>query len=149
MSESVHLEGTTLEGGGQLVRLALGLSALTATPIKITNIRGNRSGGGGLKQQHLTAVNWLTSACSATVSGAEKKNRTLEFCPAKEVTAHKHYWVYDLMILFLSIYILNNILVPRGTSNFAIPNRHWQPRLHNTRLPSPPSVFIVHIHFER
>jgi len=88
MPESVHLEGTTLEGGGQLLRLALGLSAMTSTPIKITNIRGNRSGGGGLKQQHLTAVNWLTSACSATVSGAEKKNRTLEFCPLKEVLSH-------------------------------------------------------------
>ena len=88
MSESVHLEGTTLEGGGELVRLALGLSALTSIPIKITNIRGNRSGGGGLKQQHLTAVNWLASACSATVSGAEKKNRTIEFCPLKEVTTH-------------------------------------------------------------
>jgi RNA 3'-terminal phosphate cyclase len=86
MPESVHLEGTTLEGGGQLVRLALSLSALTSTPIKITNIRGNRSGGGGLKQQHLTAVNWLASACGATTSGAEKKNRTLEFSPLKEVT---------------------------------------------------------------
>ena len=88
MSESVHLDGTTLEGGGQLVRLALGLSALTSTPIKFTNIRGNRSGGGGLKQQHLTAVNWLASACSATVSGAERKNRTLEFCPLREVSTH-------------------------------------------------------------
>jgi len=86
MPDFVRLEGTTLEGGGQLVRLALGLSAFTFTPIKITNIRGNRSGGGGLKQQHLTAVNWLASACNATVSGAERKSRTLEFCPLNEVT---------------------------------------------------------------
>ncbi|KAL5114368.1 hypothetical protein ACEQ8H_007758 [Pleosporales sp. CAS-2024a] len=49
----IHLEGTTLEGGGQLLRIALALSSLTRTPINITNIRGRRSGGGGLKAQHL------------------------------------------------------------------------------------------------
>jgi RNA 3'-terminal phosphate cyclase (ATP) len=45
----IDLDGRTGEGGGQLVRLAVGLSALTTRPIKITNVRGNRPGarGGG------------------------------------------------------------------------------------------------------
>lgn len=43
----IVLEGRTGEGGGQLVRLAVALAALTSQPVKITNVRGNRPRGGG------------------------------------------------------------------------------------------------------
>lgn len=52
----VKLDGTVGEGGGQLVRIAIGLSALTGTPVRIDNVRGNRPGkrggnkaGGGMR----------------------------------------------------------------------------------------------------
>ena len=77
----IHLEGTTLEGGGQLLRLALGLSSLTKKPINITNIRGKRSGGGGLKAQHLTSVQWLGQACNARLSGVGLKSKEITFIP--------------------------------------------------------------------
>jgi RNA 3'-terminal phosphate cyclase (ATP) len=77
----IHLEGTTLEGGGQLLRLALGLSSLTKKPINITNIRGKRSGGGGLKSQHLTSAQWLGQACNARISGAGLKSKEITFTP--------------------------------------------------------------------
>jgi len=80
-SSSVHLEGTTLEGGGQLLRIALGLSTLTKKPISITNIRGRRSGGGGLKAQHLASLQWLGEACNAATAGAELKSRTITYAP--------------------------------------------------------------------
>lgn len=78
---ATHLEGTTLEGGGQLLRLALGLSSLTKKPINITNIRGKRHGGGGLKSQHLTCVQWLGNACNARVSGVGLKSKEVTFIP--------------------------------------------------------------------
>lgn len=112
MASSIHLEGTTLEGGGQLVRLSLSISALTSTPIHVTNIRGNRSGGGGLKQQHLTALNWLSKACSARVEGAVKKSRTLVFKP--EVEVHEFYTPEPIKIE--PAYYVSRTLVPTLTT---------------------------------
>jgi hypothetical protein len=45
----VKLDGRTGEGGGQLVRVSVALAALTGTPLRIDNVRGNREGkrGGG------------------------------------------------------------------------------------------------------
>ncbi|EUC37929.1 hypothetical protein COCCADRAFT_84269 [Bipolaris zeicola 26-R-13] len=77
----IELHGATLEGGGQLVRIALGLSALTKKPISINNIRAKRSGGGGLKAQHLTSVQWLGEASNAHVTGAELKSKEITFSP--------------------------------------------------------------------
>lgn len=47
MPKPIELDGRTGEGGGQLVRVAIGLAALTSQPVKITNVRGNRQGGRG------------------------------------------------------------------------------------------------------
>lgn len=86
MAKPIHLEGTTLEGGGQLLRLATCLSALTSSPINITNIRGKRSGGGGLKAQHLTSVQWLGTASNARISGVGLKSKEITFTPRPKTT---------------------------------------------------------------
>ena len=53
------IDGSMLEGGGQLYRLSLSMSYLLNKSISIENIRKNRPGGGGLANQHLTCVQSL------------------------------------------------------------------------------------------
>ncbi|KAI3397262.1 hypothetical protein diail_11061 [Diaporthe ilicicola] len=83
--DTIHLDGRTGEGGGQLVRIAIALASVASKPVKVTNVRGNRPGprGGGLKSQHVTSIAWLAKATGADVTGLEVGSKTLEFRPAR------------------------------------------------------------------
>lgn len=77
----VHLDGRTLEGGGQLVRIAIALSALTGRPVTIDHVRGNRQGKQGLKGSHLAAVQLLAEISGSKVSGGIIGSRCMSFIP--------------------------------------------------------------------
>lgn len=65
----LELDGSA--GGGQLVRSALSLSAMTGTPFAMTGIRGERSTP-GLRAQHLACVEALAAVTDADVgAGAD------------------------------------------------------------------------------
>jgi len=52
--ELMKIDGSFGEGGGQIIRSAITLSAITKKPIRLENIRKNRKKD-GLRAQHLTA----------------------------------------------------------------------------------------------
>ncbi len=76
----LQIDGAYGEGGGQLVRTAVALAALTGTPIRVGNIRARRDKP-GLAAQHLTAVRAVATLCDADVSGMELHAQQIEFKP--------------------------------------------------------------------
>ena len=78
---TLHIDGRMGEGGGQVLRTSLSLSALTGRPFRLTHVRANRAKP-GLRPQHLTAVRAVARLCGATLSGDAIDSRTLEFRPA-------------------------------------------------------------------
>ncbi len=74
------IDGSLGEGGGQILRTALGLSLATGTPFRIENIRAGRKKP-GLLRQHLTAVEAAAKIGRARVEGASIGSRALAFSP--------------------------------------------------------------------
>ena len=78
----IKIDGSLGEGGGQILRTALSLSAITQRPFEIYNIRANRKTP-GLSHQHLQAVNATARICNAKVSGNYLRSTDITFFPGK------------------------------------------------------------------
>ncbi|MEO0084595.1 MAG: RNA 3'-terminal phosphate cyclase [candidate division WOR-3 bacterium] len=76
----IEIDGSYGEGGGQILRTALALSAICAKPFQIYNIRKGRKKP-GLLAQHLTGVNATRIVTDAKVSGDRFGSLTLTFEP--------------------------------------------------------------------
>jgi len=76
----VVIDGSHGEGGGQVLRTALTLAALTGRPVCIERIRAGRRKP-GLQPQHLTAVRAAASVCEARIEGDTLGSQTLSFAP--------------------------------------------------------------------
>lgn len=75
------IDGSMGEGGGQILRSALGLSLVTGTPFQIHKIRAKRSKP-GLLRQHLTAVQAAAEVGQAQTEGADIGSTELTFAPS-------------------------------------------------------------------
>ncbi len=78
----IQIDGSYGEGGGQIIRTAIAMSAIKQVPIKIINIRKGRPNP-GLQAQHLTGVSAAAELCNARVKGAELGSTEIEFSPGK------------------------------------------------------------------
>jgi len=76
----IEIDGNYGEGGGQILRTALGLSCLYQVPFRIANIRRRREKP-GLMPQHLTAVRAAQMISGAAVAGDFKGSTELSFAP--------------------------------------------------------------------
>lgn len=78
----IHIDGSVGEGGGQILRTSLAISAALGVPFTISNIRKGRDKP-GLMRQHLTAVQAAQRICDAQVTGASVGSTQLTFTPGE------------------------------------------------------------------
>lgn len=80
LADWVELDGREEEGGGSILRHALGFSVLTGRPFRIQHIRANRPQP-GLRPQHLHGVRAAARLCGARVRGDSVGSTELTFEP--------------------------------------------------------------------
>jgi RNA 3'-terminal phosphate cyclase (ATP) len=78
--DTVFIDGSEGEGGGQIMRTSLTLSCITGRSLHIENIRAARRNP-GLAKQHLSCVRAACKICNGKSQGATKGSKALDFQP--------------------------------------------------------------------
>jgi len=146
----IRIDGSYGEGGGQILRTALSLSATTGKPIRIERIRAGRRQP-GLRPQHLTAVRAVAAICGARLEGDAIGSQTLLFEPqhpprpgyyefdvreaAKGGSAGSVTLIFQTLLLPLALAGGKSELILRGGTHVA-----WSPPFHYLQYVYLPAV---------
>ncbi|MEM2760898.1 MAG: RNA 3'-terminal phosphate cyclase [Nitrososphaerales archaeon] len=80
--EFLKIDGSYGEGGGQILRTSVALSAITKQPIEIFAIRAKRDNP-GLRAQHVKAINAVASLCDAQTENVKVGSNNIKFVPGE------------------------------------------------------------------
>lgn len=133
----IEIDGSAGEGGGQILRTALALSAITGTALRVHHIRAKRPKP-GLMRQHLTCVQAAAAICDAQVQGAELGSTALLFEP-QAIRAGQYRFQMDtagsctlvLQTIWPALMLADapsRIALSGGTHNPMAPNFHFVQR---------------------
>ncbi len=78
----ITIDGSKGEGGGQILRTSVAMSAVTGREFRIENIRAKRKNP-GIRPQHLNAINSVAKLCDAEIKGLKVGSMVLEFHPRR------------------------------------------------------------------
>jgi RNA 3'-phosphate cyclase len=129
----IEINGAYGEGGGQILRSSLTLSALTGMSMHIHHIRANRSQP-GLRPQHLAAVKAIAKLTGSEVSGTHLDSGELTLIPG---SLHPGRYRFDIPTAGALTLVLQTIFLPLsfagGTSTVTLTGgTHvpWSPIFH-------------------
>lgn len=88
--ERVWIDGMQGEGGGQMLRTSLSMSAATGRPFEMVNVRAKRETP-GLKRQHLTCLRAAAEVCGARIEGDEAGSQRVAFRPGRIVAGRYRF----------------------------------------------------------
>jgi RNA 3'-terminal phosphate cyclase (ATP) len=104
----IEINGAFGEGGGQILRTSLTLSALTGQAFKIINVRSNRKQP-GLRPQHLTAAQAIARITNAQMDGVFLHSQNLSFIPDQP---HAGRYRFDIPTAGALTLVLQTIFLP-------------------------------------
>jgi RNA 3'-terminal phosphate cyclase (ATP) len=142
MSSTLTIDGSYGEGGGQIIRTAVSLSAITGRPVEFDGVRARRTKP-GLQPQHLMAVRAAAQLCAAKVEGGEAGSTRFRFEPQAPVSADSYR--FDIGTAGASPLVAQTVLLPlamaEGASQVVITG--------GTHVPhAPPAEYVERVYAE-
>ena len=110
----LDIDGAHGEGGGQLLRTAVALAALTGTAVRVSNIRARRAKP-GLAPQHVAAVRAVAELCEARVDGLGLHARQIEFTPGCPRGGAYRFDIGTAGSIMLVLQALSPVAIAAGT----------------------------------
>ncbi len=103
------IDGSYGEGGGQILRTAASLAAITGLVVRVERIRAGRAAP-GLKAQHLTAIQAAMRVCGGDLVGGHKGSTEVEMNPGPAVRPGGYE--FDVGTAGSTTLVLQTVLMP-------------------------------------
>jgi RNA 3'-terminal phosphate cyclase (GTP) len=137
-SVMIEIDGAHGEGGGAILRQALGMAAYAGVPVRVVNIRAGRSRP-GLAPQHVKAVEAVAALCGARVQGLELSSTQIEFEPGE---VRPGVFSFDIGTAGSTTLLLQTLLLPC----FTHPGEYEFRLTGGSDVPwSPPADYMKHV----